>query len=79
MRFPLSFSFYIVELKLSLIFVAFNMIGYIFAVEREDGQSVTVEFHDRSAHIPQKFDDLMKYDLASLGTSPSLFPPSPSR
>ncbi|BGP13072.1 DNA polymerase alpha accessory factor Mcl1 [Rhodosporidiobolus nylandii] len=54
-------------------YLAFNMVGYIFAVEREEGQSVTVEFHDRSAHIPQKFDDPMKYDLGALGELGAVF------
>ncbi|GAA5856457.1 hypothetical protein JCM8547_008753 [Rhodosporidiobolus lusitaniae] len=54
-------------------YLAFNMIGYIFAVEREEGQSVTVEFHDRSAHIPMKFDDPMKYNLGALGELGAVF------
>ncbi|GAA5900425.1 hypothetical protein JCM6882_001243 [Rhodosporidiobolus microsporus] len=54
-------------------YLAFNMVGYIFAVEREEGQSVTVEFHDRSAHIPQKFDDPMKYNLGALGELGAVF------
>ncbi|GAA5830484.1 hypothetical protein JCM11251_002486 [Rhodosporidiobolus azoricus] len=54
-------------------YLAFNMVGYIFAVEREEGQSVTVEFHDRSAHIPQKFDDPMKYNLGALGELGAIF------
>ncbi|GAA6041229.1 hypothetical protein JCM8097_008354 [Rhodosporidiobolus ruineniae] len=54
-------------------YLAFNMVGYIFAVEREEGQSVTVEFHDRGAHIPQKFDDPMKYDLGALGELGAVF------
>lgn len=46
---------------------AFNMIGYIYAVQRDEGQAVTIEFHDRSAHIASKFDDRMKYNLGALG------------
>ncbi|GAA5971259.1 hypothetical protein JCM11641_008285 [Rhodosporidiobolus odoratus] len=54
-------------------YLAFNMVGYIFAVEREEGQSVTVEFHDRSTHIPQKFDDPVKYNLGALGELGAVF------
>ena len=43
------------------------MIGYIYAVQRDEGQAVTIEFHDRSAHIANKFDDRMKYNLGALG------------
>lgn len=50
------------------------MIGYIYAVEREEGQAVTIEFHDRSSHIATKFDDRMKYNLGALGTRPSRLP-----
>ncbi|EGU12777.1 hypothetical protein RTG_00795 [Rhodotorula toruloides ATCC 204091] len=55
-------------------YLAFNMIGYIYAVDRhDDGQAVTIEFHDRSAHIASKFDDKMKYNLAALGELGAIF------
>lgn len=50
------------------------MIGYIYAVERDEGQAVTIEFHDRSSHIGTKFDDRMKYDLGALGAYSALKP-----
>ncbi|GAA5860215.1 hypothetical protein JCM3774_000346 [Rhodotorula dairenensis] len=54
-------------------YLAFNMIGYIYAVERDEGQAVTIEFHDRSAHIASKFDDRMKYNLGALGELGAVF------
>jgi len=45
------------------------MIGFISAVDRDESQSVTIDFHDRSSHIATKFEDKMKYDKASLGAS----------
>ncbi|KWU42267.1 hypothetical protein RHOSPDRAFT_36216 [Rhodotorula sp. JG-1b] len=54
-------------------YLAFNMIGYIYAVQRDEGQAVTIEFHDRSAHIASKFDDRMKYNLGALGELGAVF------
>ncbi|GAA5997099.1 chromatin-binding protein CTF4 [Rhodotorula paludigena] len=54
-------------------YLAFNMIGFISAVDREDSQAITIDFHDRSAHIATKFDDKMRYDLGALGELGAVF------
>ncbi|GAA5823351.1 hypothetical protein JCM3770_002368, partial [Rhodotorula araucariae] len=54
-------------------YLAFNMIGFISAVDRDESQSITIDFHDRSAHIALKFDDKMKYDKAALGELGAIF------
>ncbi|GAA5937684.1 hypothetical protein JCM3775_002099 [Rhodotorula graminis] len=54
-------------------YLAFNMIGFISAVDRDESQSVTIDFHDRSSHVATKFEDKMKYDKASLGELGAIF------
>lgn len=45
------------------------MIGIIHAIEREDENILTVEFHDQSTHLGFHFNDPFKYSLAAIGTS----------
>ncbi|GAA5895023.1 chromatin-binding protein CTF4 [Sporobolomyces salmoneus] len=54
-------------------YLAFNMVGYIHIVEREDYNLVTVDFHDRSSHVSIRFDDSIKYNLAALGEMGAVF------
>lgn len=49
---------------------AFNMLGLIHVVERDDQNIVTIEFHDRSARTGSHFNDTFKFTLGSLGSSP---------
>lgn len=46
---------------------AFNMLGLIHVVEREDQNIVTIEFHDRSAQTGTHFNDTFKFTLGALG------------
>lgn len=48
---------------------AFNMLGFIHLVERDDSNIVTIEFHDRSTHTGSHFNDPHNFNLAALGTS----------
>ena len=59
---------------LSLIWrcAAFNMIGVIHVVERDDQNIVTIEFHDRGSRSGSHFNDSLKFTLGALG----MFPPS---
>ncbi|ORY88650.1 hypothetical protein BCR35DRAFT_350884 [Leucosporidium creatinivorum] len=48
-------------------YLAFNMLGLIHVVEREDQNLVTIEFHDRSAQAGTHFNDTFKFTLGALG------------
>ncbi|KAM0787097.1 hypothetical protein ACM66B_006353 [Microbotryomycetes sp. NB124-2] len=48
-------------------YLAFNMLGVISTVEREDHNLVTIEFHDRSAHVGSHFNDSFRYTLGAIG------------
>ena len=51
-------------------FAAFNMLGLIHVVEREDQNIVTIEFHDHSgAQSGSHFNDTFKFTLGALGES----------
>ncbi|GAA5861876.1 hypothetical protein JCM1840_006861 [Sporobolomyces johnsonii] len=54
-------------------YLAFNMIGYIHVVEREEYNIVNVDFHDRSTHISTHFDDHVKYSMGALGELGAVF------
>lgn len=56
---------------------AFNMLGLIHVVDRDDQNIVTIEFHDRSARTGSHFNDTFKFTLGSLGRS--FLPPSLTR
>ncbi|KAK4049727.1 DNA polymerase alpha accessory factor Mcl1 [Microbotryomycetes sp. JL201] len=48
-------------------YLAFNMLGVISTVEREDHNLVTIEFHDRSAHVGSHFNDSFRFTLGAIG------------
>lgn len=48
---------------------AFNMIGFIHVLERDDRNIVTIEFHDRASRTGTHFDDFDKCTLGALGKS----------
>lgn len=76
--FPFLLRFF-VSLTLGFHLPAFNMIGYIHTVEREEYNIMSVDFHDRSSHVSMRFDDNIKYTVAALGTSYLLSPISTER
>jgi hypothetical protein len=59
--------------------IAFNMLGFIHLVERDDSNIVTIEFHDRSSHTGSHFNDPHNFNLAALGASSSSCPTSSYR
>ncbi|KAM0747338.1 hypothetical protein T439DRAFT_350138 [Meredithblackwellia eburnea MCA 4105] len=54
-------------------YLAFNMTGIIHAIEREDENIYTVEFHDQSAHLGFHFKDPYVYDFAAIGELGAVF------
>ncbi|KAK4056106.1 DNA polymerase alpha accessory factor Mcl1 [Microbotryomycetes sp. JL221] len=48
-------------------YLAFNMLGVISTVEREDHNLITIEFHDRSAHVGTHFNDSFRFSLGAMG------------
>ncbi|GAA6064056.1 hypothetical protein JCM10212_006792 [Sporobolomyces blumeae] len=54
-------------------YLAFNMVGYVVATDRDDYNMVTIDFHDRSSHVPMHFDDSIKHTIAALGELGTVF------
>ncbi|SCZ96534.1 BZ3500_MvSof-1268-A1-R1_Chr8-2g10273 [Microbotryum saponariae] len=54
-------------------YLAFNMLGLIHAVDRDDQNLVTIEFHDRSAQTGTHFNDSFKFTMGALGELGSAF------
>ncbi|KAK4704612.1 chromosome transmission fidelity protein 4, partial [Phenoliferia sp. Uapishka_3] len=54
-------------------YLAFNMIGNIQVIEREDQNIVTVDFHDQSTHLGFHFNDTFKYNIGAIGELGSIF------
>jgi len=54
-------------------YLAFNMLGLISVVEKDDVNLVTIEFHDRSAHAGSHFSDSFKFSLGALGELGSVY------
>lgn len=54
-------------------YLTLNMIGWVWTVEQDDHNTVTVEFHDREAHRQYHFTDSELFSLASLDDVGALF------
>ena len=54
-------------------YLAFNALGFISAVERDESNLVTIEFHDRTRRANSHFTDHFKHSLAALGALGSVF------
>ncbi len=54
-------------------YLAFNMLGLIQVVEKDDVNLVTIEFHDRTAHSGSHFSDSFKFSLGALGELGSVY------
>jgi chromosome transmission fidelity protein 4 len=54
-------------------YLCVNSLGYIWAVDQEDHNSVTVSFFNRGFHREYHFADTNKYDLAALAEEACLF------
>ncbi|SCV67357.1 BQ2448_6003 [Microbotryum intermedium] len=54
-------------------YLAFSMLGLIHAVDRDDHNLVTIEFHDRSAQTGTHFNDSFKFTMGALGELGSAF------
>ncbi|WAQ92369.1 hypothetical protein PtA15_16A276 [Puccinia triticina] len=48
-------------------YLAFNSLGRVHILEKEEENIVTVEFHDQGRHRGYHFADLFKFNLGSLG------------
>lgn len=49
------------------------MLGFVHAVERDERNIVTIEFHDRGARTGSHFNDEFRYTLAALGELGAVF------
>ena len=54
-------------------YLTLNMIGWIWSVEQDDHNTVTVEFHDRDSHRQYHFVDNSLYAFAALDDNGALF------
>lgn len=54
-------------------YLTLNMIGWIWTVEQDDHNTVTVEFHDREAHRQYHFTDMSIFSYAVLDEVGALF------
>lgn len=54
-------------------YLTLNMIGWIWTVEQDDHNTVTVEFHDRELHRQYHFTDTSIFSLAALDDVGALF------
>ena len=54
---------------LTILLIAFNMIGAVDVTDQDSHNVVNVEFHDKSARRGYHFQDPTKYSMASLGKS----------
>lgn len=54
-------------------YLTLNMIGWIWTVEQDDHNTVTVEFHDREAHRQYHFTDTRIFSFAVLDEVGALF------
>lgn len=54
-------------------YLTLNMIGWIWTVEQDDHNTVTVEFHDREAHRQYHFNDPAALSFAALDDLGALF------
>lgn len=54
-------------------YLTLNMIGWIWTVEQDDRNTVTVEFHDREAHRQYHFSDSAHFTFAALDDLGALF------
>jgi len=48
-------------------FLAFNLMGQVHVLEKEDENIVTVEFHDKGLYNGYHFTDPLKFNLGSIG------------
>ncbi|PLW13298.1 hypothetical protein PCANC_17781 [Puccinia coronata f. sp. avenae] len=48
-------------------FLAFNLLGYVHILEKEDENIVTVEFHNKGLYRGYHFTDTFKFNLGSMG------------
>lgn len=53
--------------KLGRRYLAFNSLGLVHVLEKEDENIVTVEFHDKGLHNGYHFTDSFKFNLSSIG------------
>ena len=54
-------------------YLTLNMVGWVWTVEQDDHNTVTVEFHDRESHRQYHFNDSAQFSFAALNDVGALF------
>ncbi|EFP85271.2 uncharacterized protein PGTG_11440 [Puccinia graminis f. sp. tritici CRL 75-36-700-3] len=67
------------ETKTARRYLAFNLLGLVHVLEKEDENIVTVEFHDKGRHNGYHFTDQYQFNLGSIGNLGLAFACSASR